>query len=312
MATVTSITVVPHTRIDNSIIANMADIGVYCYAVFSAIKMHLNQATGACFPSYATIARITGIHRSTVIACVKKLRSLKLVDPRWRFKEDGSHASNQYTFQAPGKVGAANMPGREHAGAATSQGAGTSAPSQEVDKPIQTSEGSRPARLPVVGQDDHPSRPQRPEQAPSLNKTKGTSPGASLPTEKPPALVPTDKQHTCPHPPSEIASLTEENLRICHHCWGLLDENLTLITTGSTETEVPDTLASAECESGQPDEPETKQPPAGNIFAKTDTQTPVGIPCKRHQSAPNEGKTAGMRNPLVMLGRLLTGALKAS
>ena len=77
-------TFAPHTRIDNDIIDNMAKIGVYCYAVYSAIKRHLNQASGACFPSYATLARLTGIHRSTVIECVKKLRSLNLIDLRVR------------------------------------------------------------------------------------------------------------------------------------------------------------------------------------------------------------------------------------
>ena len=101
MATITALKTTPNTRIENIIIVNMADIGVYCYAVYSAIKMHLNQTTGACFPSYATIARMTGIHRSTVIDCVKKLTALKLVSPLWRYKEDGSHASNQYNFQTP-------------------------------------------------------------------------------------------------------------------------------------------------------------------------------------------------------------------
>jgi len=67
MIAITHLKTTPHTRIENTIIANMAEIGVYCYAVYSAIKMHVNQATGDCFPSYATIARITGIHRSTVI-----------------------------------------------------------------------------------------------------------------------------------------------------------------------------------------------------------------------------------------------------
>lgn len=103
MATIIALKTIPHTRIENTIIANMADIGVYAYAVYSAIKMHLNQATGACFPSYATIARMTGIHRSTVIDCVKKLTALKLVSPMWRYKEDGSYASNQYNFQGTQK-----------------------------------------------------------------------------------------------------------------------------------------------------------------------------------------------------------------
>jgi Helix-turn-helix domain len=195
MAAIAPITVVPHTRIDNSIIANMADIGVYCYAVFSAIKMHLNQTTGDCFPSYARIARMTGIHRSTVIECVKKLRAFKLLSPQWRFKEDGSHASNQFNFDAPEKPGAAKGQGTE-----------TEAPAKRVDTPIQTMEGSRSERLPVVGEDDHPGRLERPEQSPTLNKENGTSRNASLPTEK---------QKTCPHPLSEIVHLSD-NITLCH------------------------------------------------------------------------------------------------
>jgi hypothetical protein len=38
-------------------------------------------------------------------------------------------------------------------------------------------------------------------------------------------LMPTDKQKACPHPPSEIVFLPD-NITICHHCYGLLDENL--------------------------------------------------------------------------------------
>ena len=34
---------------------------------------------------------------------------------------------------------------------------------------------------------------------------------------------------TCPHPSSEVVHLAIDNVTICHHCWGLLDENLQLI-----------------------------------------------------------------------------------
>jgi hypothetical protein len=149
MATITQLKTTPHTRIENTIIANMSEIGVYCYAVYSAIKMHVNQTTGACFPSYATIARITGIHRSTVIDCVKKLRILKLISPQWRFKEDGSHASNQYDFQQ----------------------AGTSAPAKK-EEVVKTGQGGRPERPPLVGEDDHPGRPERPEQSETNKKNR--------------------------------------------------------------------------------------------------------------------------------------------
>jgi hypothetical protein len=216
MATISQLKTAPHTRIENTIIANMSDIGVYCYAVYSAIKMHANQATGDCFPSYATIARITGVHRSTVIECVKKLRGLKLISPQWRFKEDGSHASNQYNFQ----------------------GAGNSA-----DKLAQTDQGSRPEQSPLVAAADHPGRPQQPEQSSSLNKKQRTITDVDFYAEKatqlphsthsishlsPQIPITTERQKTCPHPPSEIVFLAE-NVTICHHCYGLLDQNLTLI-----------------------------------------------------------------------------------
>jgi Helix-turn-helix domain len=196
MATITPLKHTPHTRIENTIIANMSEMGVYCYAVYCAIKMHLNQATGDCFPSYATIARITGIHRSTVIECVKKLRVLKLISPLWRFKEDGSHTSNQYDFQQ----------------------AGTAAPAKKNEEVGKTVQGGRLEPPPLVGEDDHPGRPQRPEQS-ETNKKQRTIDEVNF--------YPTEKQKTCPHPPTEIVFLAE-NVTICHHCYGLLDENLKL------------------------------------------------------------------------------------
>jgi hypothetical protein len=196
MAAITHLKTTPHTRIENTIIANMSEIGVYCYAVYCAIKMHFNQATGACFPSYATIARITGIHRSTVIECVKKLRILKLISPQWRFKEDGSHASNQYDFQQ----------------------AGSSAPAKKNEEVVKTVQGGRPEPPPLVAEDDYPSRPQRPEQS-ETNKKQRTITEVDL--------MPTERQKTCPHPPSDIVILAD-NVTICHHCYGLLDENLKL------------------------------------------------------------------------------------
>jgi hypothetical protein len=197
MATITPLKHTPHTRIENTIIANMSEMGVYCYAVYCAIKMHLNQATGDCFPSYATIARITGIHRSTVIECVKKLRVLKLISPLWRFKEDGSHTSNQYDFQQ----------------------AGTSAPAKKNEEVVKTVQGGRPEPPPLVGEDDYPSRPERPEQS-ETNKKQRTITEVDF--------MVTEKQKTCPHPPEAIVILPD-NITICHHCYGLLDENLTLV-----------------------------------------------------------------------------------
>jgi hypothetical protein len=233
MATITPLKTIPHTRIENSIIANMADIGVYAYAVYSAIKMHLNQATGACFPSYATIARMTGIHRSTVIECVKTLTARKLVSPLWRYKEDGSHASNQYNFQAPD----------------------TPVPAKQGENIVQKEQCGRPEPPPLVAQDDHPSRPEPPEQVFSPNKKEERT------TQR--SALPTEKQKTCPHPASQIVYLFD-NITLCHHCYGLLDENLKLITgeTCFVESEEAKNRAWTECEVRQlADEPEDKHPP---------------------------------------------------
>jgi len=40
--------------------------------------------------------------------------------------------------------------------------------------------------------------------------------------------MPTERQKTCPHPPEHIVILPD-NITICNHCYGLLDENLTLV-----------------------------------------------------------------------------------
>ena len=171
---------VPHTRIDNSIIDDLAaQIGIYGLGIYVAIKRHLNQKTGDCFPSYQTIARKLHIDRGTVIRYVKKLKAFNLLDPKLRFKEDGSPTSNQYNFD---------------------KGSGSEQP-------------------PVVVQDNHPSGRKPPEQSPLLNKKQRTIDEVDF--------YPTEKQKTCPHPPSEIVFLAD-NVTICHHCYGLLDENLTL------------------------------------------------------------------------------------
>jgi hypothetical protein len=109
---------VPHTRIDNSIIDDLASqIGIYGLGIYVAIKRHLNQKTGECFPSYKTIAKKLHIDRGTVIRYVKKLKAFNLLDPQLRFKEDGSPTSNQYNFDKGGcikplgVVAADNQPG---------------------------------------------------------------------------------------------------------------------------------------------------------------------------------------------------------
>jgi hypothetical protein len=191
---------VPHTRIDNSIIDDCASqLGIYGLGIYLGIKRHLNQKTGACYPSYATIARKLGIDRSTVIRYVKKLKALNLLSPLLRFKEDGSPTSNQYNFST-----AAENP-----------------TPQEAVNQDKTKEGSGPEPPPVVVEDNQGSGTAPPEQSSSLNKKERTITEVDL--------MPTEKQKTCSHPASEIVFLSN-NITLCHHCYGLLDENLTLVS----------------------------------------------------------------------------------
>ena len=75
--------------IENSIIDNMAEIGVYGFAVYSMLQCHLQQTPTSAPPSYATIARKLGMDRGAVIRHVKKLQRLKLLSPTLHFLEEG-------------------------------------------------------------------------------------------------------------------------------------------------------------------------------------------------------------------------------
>ena len=189
--------IVPHTRIDNSIIDDLASkIGIYGLGIYVAIKRHLNTKTGDCFPSYKTIAKKLHIDRGTVIRYVKKLKAFNLSSPELRFKEDGSPTSNQYNFD---------------------KGSCTKPPE-------------------VVAEDNHPSGRKPPEQVPLLNKKQRTIAQVDLmPT--PIKSGPTEKQKTCTHPPEYIVILPD-NITVCNHCYGLLDENLTLQEEETSPVEI--------------------------------------------------------------------------
>ena len=47
----------------------------------------------------------------------------------------------------------------------------------------------------------------------------------------------TEKQKTCTHPPESIVILPD-NITICNHCYGLLDENFRLIEEEKTPPEI--------------------------------------------------------------------------
>ena len=201
-----AITPIPHTRIDNSIIDDYTThIGLACLGVLVIIKRYLNQKTGQCNPSYKTIARKAGVDRSTIIRYVKKLKAFNLIDPELQFKEDGSPTSNQYQF--PSVFG--TQQGNQHDQDTVDKGGAILPPSQGQDCQCPSGTDATP-----------PSATLQPKQSSSSNKKQRTIEEVDL--------MPTERQKTCPHPPSEIVFLAD-NVTICHHCYGLLDENLKLV-----------------------------------------------------------------------------------
>jgi GntR family transcriptional regulator len=204
--------IVPHTRIDNSIIDEyLPKIGPFGYTIYSVIKRYFNQKTGDCFPSYKTIAKKSGIDRSTVIRYVKKLKDFNLISPEWRFKEDGSHTSNQYNFH-----------GQENSGSSNVQAPGFPGPSENIDESVQIGRGTETSvpsgsgtkPLPVVAEDNHPSSPPPPKQS-EPNKKQRTITDVDF--------MPTERQRNCPHPAIEVVYLSA-GIVVCHHCYSLLPD----------------------------------------------------------------------------------------
>ena len=211
--------ITPHTRIDNSVIDEyISQIGLAGLGVYVIIKKYLNQQSGQCNPSYATIARKAGVDRSTIIRYVKKLKAFNLLDPQLRFREDGGYASNQYSFS----------PSAHHP-----------TPQKTIhplyEETTDNGSGSEPPPLPV--------EPNRPGGNSALTRSgdPATTPSAPLPPKQVFSsqnkkertitevdLMPTKKQKTCPHPPTSIVILPD-NITICNHCYGLLNADFKLI-----------------------------------------------------------------------------------
>lgn len=285
MATITPIKAAPYTPIENIIINEyLPQIGAYGFTVYAVIKSYRNQKTGKCIPSYATIAEKAGMDRVTVIRYVKLLKSLNILSPELRFKEDGGPASHQYNFSA-----AAHDP----------------TPQQPI-KPDRQNKGSCTEPPPVVAENNHPSCSgetagsctKQPEQSSLLNKKERTR-------ETP--VVPTEKQKTCQHPPSEIAHLSD-NIIICNHCFAFLTESLTL--AGNNAPTISPETALPECErlSRTEGEATTGRENQGN----SGRETALKMARESHHMSPQEGKAAKKTNPLIALGKLITGCLKSA
>jgi hypothetical protein len=88
----------PHTRIDNRVYDYMPIIGTNGFAVYAVLKKHENRHTGRCYPSYQTVAEITGLDRKTVIKYTTLLVKLGFITKQAHFIE-GRQTSNRYGFR---------------------------------------------------------------------------------------------------------------------------------------------------------------------------------------------------------------------
>jgi hypothetical protein len=123
----------PHTRIDNRVFDYMDIIGTNGFAVYAVLKKHENRHSGRCFPSYQTVAEITGLNRKTVIKYTALLVTLGLITKQAHFI-DGRQTSNRYSFR--------DLPAGNKRG-------GTAPPPQDrVESPDSPSGGVPPQPLP--------------------------------------------------------------------------------------------------------------------------------------------------------------------
>ena len=210
MATMTPI---PHTRIDNSVIDEyIPQIGLAGLGVYVIIKKYLNQQSGQCNPSYATIARKAGVDRSTIIRYVKKLKALTYSTHNCASEKTVATPPTNTIFRQALTIRPRKSPfilamRRQHiSGVVQNRLRSRSSPTSLVATvPIPAVET---LPLPLV----HPCH---------LNNLFFSEQKRRTIAEV--DLMPTEKQKTCPHPPEFIVILPD-NITICHHCYGLLDD----------------------------------------------------------------------------------------
>jgi hypothetical protein len=223
MATITRIQLRPNTyRIDNIIVDDYGEkIGAIGVAIYNVLARYADRQTGNCYPSIRLIARKLALGRTTVKKYLRVLLNYSLIAISSRLSDEGDPTSNLYMLLDPSPEQVALRRRKLEALLMPQEG------TFKLDPASDSHDGGRPPDdPPPCPSATDPQSPADPEQSSTLNKNNGTSLDASLPT--PIKSGPTEKQKTCPHPPSEIVFL-QDNITICHHCYGLLDENLKLV-----------------------------------------------------------------------------------
>ncbi len=216
MASITRIQPRPNTyRIDNIIVDDYAEkIGAIGVAIYTVLTRYADRQTGVCYPCIGTIARKLALGRTTVKKYLRSLLKYDLIAITSRWDEQGDPTSNSYFLLDPSPEKVAVR--RRQLEALLTPQYGT----------FKLDGGRSPDDPPPCPMATDPQSAADPEQSSSLNKNTGTSVNDASPPS-PIKSGPTEKQKTCPHPPTEIVFLSD-NITICHHCYGLLDVNLKL------------------------------------------------------------------------------------
>jgi Helix-turn-helix domain len=224
MVAITKIQPRPYTfRVDNIIVDEYGEkIGAIGVAIYNVLARHADRQTGICYPCIGTIAKKLALGRTTVKKYLRILLNHCLIAIAPRMSEAGDPTSNSYMLLDPSPEQVALRRRKLEALLTPQQG------TFRLDPAADRYDGGRsPDDPPPCLSATDPQSGADPEQSSSLNKNNGTSRNASLPTEK---------QQTCSHPPEEIVFLPD-NIILCHHCYGLLDENLKLVSGLPSDTE---------------------------------------------------------------------------
>ena len=209
MATVSKIHPRPHTyRIDNIIIDEYGEkIGAIGVAVYTMLARHADRQTGICWPYIGTIAKKLKLGRTTVKKYVRLLQQYDLIAISPRYTDKGDSAANCYIVldPTPEKM-ALRRRQRER---------------------LVNGYYASPHHHPEGGQSlgDQPpcpsaTDPQAPadhfEQDPRKQKSFEQHITIRTPEEKTPT-----RQTMCPHPASEVRTLSD-GITLCHHCFALI------------------------------------------------------------------------------------------
>lgn len=96
-------------KVDNALILQYgAIIGPYGIAIYNVLALHANHDTHEAYPSYQTIAELSGCSRRKVIQTLEVLESHNIVRGEGRMKNDGSPNSNVWVLVDKSLWGAGN------------------------------------------------------------------------------------------------------------------------------------------------------------------------------------------------------------